>query len=337
MKRSVRAVVLAGAAILALAAPARAQQVVKMASLVPAGSSWHTILLEMAEQWKTASGGKVVLRIYPGQTMGDDPVVISKMKLGSLQAALLAGVGDIDHSIYALQVPMMYGSYEEVDYVLEKLTPRLDAALLAKGYVVLNWTDGGWVHFFSKKPAARPADLKPLKLFAWAGDNDVIETYKAAGFNPVALPSTEVATALQTSLVEAMPAPPQAAVILQWFNYAKNMTDVKWALLLGATVITKDAWEKLPADLRPALMEASRQAGRKLRDETRRNGQSSVEAMQKKGLNLVHVDAAGEAEWRKAAEAAYPRIRGGVIPADVFDEARKHLEEFRKRSGSGAR
>lgn len=320
------------------AAHAQAPVTIKMASLVPKGSAWHTVLLEMAGKWKTASGGKVNLIIYAGQTMGDDPDVIRKMKLGSLQAALLASVGDIDHSVYALQVPMMYSSYEEVDYVREKMTPRLNKALEAKDFVVLNWTDGGWIHFFTKTPVVTPDDLKPLKLFAWAGDNDVIETYTRAGFHPVPLPSTEVSTALQTGLVTAMPAPPQAAVILQWYNYAKNMTDVRWALLLGATVITKGGWDKIPVDVRPALLQAAQEAGQKLRDQTRNNGPRDIEAMQKRGLNVVHVDAKALAEWRKAAENAYPHIRGTVIPADVFDEARKHLEEFRKRSGaSGGR
>lgn len=304
---------------------------IKMASLVPAGSEWHNILLQMADDWKKASNGNVTLRIYPGQTMGDDPDVLRKMKLGSLHAALVASVGEADHSVFALQVPMMYSSYEEVDYVLEKMTPRLNAALEAKGFVVLNWTDGGWVHFFTKKPVARPEDLKRLKLFAWASDSDVIETYKAAGFNPVPLPSTEISTALQTDLVTAVPAPPQAAVILQWYNYAKNMTDVKWALLLGATIITRQAWEKIPAEYRPAILEASRKAGLRLRDITRKNALRDIESMRKRGLNVVHVDAKVESEWRKAAEKAYPRIRGKVIPADVFDEARKHLSEYRAK------
>ena len=315
---------------LASTLPAKAQVTIKMASLLPAGSEGHNVLLQMAEDWKKASGGKVILRIYPGQTMGDDPDVVRKMKLGSLHAALLASMGSIDPSVYALQVPMMYASYEEADHVREKLAPRLNAAMEAKGLVVLNWTDGGWVHFFTKTPVVRPDDLRKQKLFTWAGDNEVIEMYKATGFNPVPLPSTEIATALQTGLVTAMPAPPQAAVLLQWYTHAKNMTDVKWSLLLGATVISKDAWNKIPADLRPALLAASQNAGRRLRDMTRANAARDVEAMRKRGLNVVHLDAKGEAEWRKFAESAYPKIRGGVIPVAAFDEAAKHLADYRK-------
>jgi TRAP-type C4-dicarboxylate transport system substrate-binding protein len=44
--------------------PASAQNiVVKMATLVPQGSEWHTTLLEMADAWKRESGGRVTLRL----------------------------------------------------------------------------------------------------------------------------------------------------------------------------------------------------------------------------------------------------------------------------------
>jgi len=311
---------------------------VKMASPVPEGSVWHRILKEMEQEWAAASEGRVRLRIYPGQTAGDDPVVITKIKLGTLHAALLAGVGGVVPDVYALQVPMMYRSYAEVDYVREKMTPRLDAKFAAKGLVVLNWTDAGWVKFFTSEPVATPDQLKKLKLFAWAGDNEVIETYKAAGFNPVPLPSTEVSTALQTGLVTAMPAPPQAAVIMQWYKHAPNMTDIDWALLIGATVISKDTWEKIPADLRPALKRAAEEAGEKLRADTRKSGPEDTEAMAKRGLKVVTPNATQLAAWRDAVEAAHDKIRGGVIPADAFDEAQRLLEEYRsRRASSGGR
>jgi TRAP-type C4-dicarboxylate transport system substrate-binding protein len=310
--------------------------VVKMATLVPDGSSWHQILKETAEKWRTLSGGRVVVRLYPGGVAGDDPDVVRKMRLGTLNAGVLTSVGvaEIDKSVYALGIPMMYSSYEEVYSVLEKMRPRLEAGLEAKGFVVLNWADGGWVRFFSQKPVATPDDLRALKLFCWAGDNESVETWRAAGFNPVPLPSTEIATALQTGLVNALGAPPQVAVITQYYNHAKNMTDLQWQLLLGATIISKATWEKIPADLRPALLEAARDGGRRLQEEIRNSGEKDVEAMRKRGLNVVAVDAKAREAWRKTAESMYPRIRGTIVPADAFDEALRYRDEYRKRAGA---
>jgi TRAP-type C4-dicarboxylate transport system substrate-binding protein len=330
--------ILAAAALLAgAAAPASAQNVVvKMATIVPDGSAWSQILKEMGEKWKADSGGRVTLRLYPGSVAGDDPDVVRKMRLKTLNAALLtsAGLGEIDKTLFALQIPMMYSSTDEVDYVLDKMTPRLEQAMLAKGFVVLNWADGGWVHFFTQKPVTTPDDLKGLKLFSWAGDNDSAEVWKFAGFNPVPLPSTEISTALQTGLVNAVPAPPQAAVLLQWYLHAKNMTNLKWFFLLGGTVMTKDTWDRIPADVQPAIRRAAQEAGKRLRDEIRKAADRDIQAMQKRGLNVVAVDAKTEALWRTAAEAAYPRMRGPIVPADAFDEAKRLRDEFRKAGGA---
>ncbi len=330
----------ATAALLALAAlstkSASSQPiVVKMATLVPDGSSWHQILKETGEKWKTLSGGRVIVRIYPGGVMGDDPDVVRKMRLGTINAAVLTSVGvaEIDKSVYALGVPLMFDSYEEVYHVLEKMRPRLEASLEAKGFVVLNWADGGWVQFFTQKPVATPDDLRALRLFTWAGDTDAVEVWKSAGFNPVPLPATEIATGLKTGLVTALGSPPQVAVISQYYTNAKNMTDLRWQLLLGATLISKSTWDKIPADIRPALLEAARDAGKRLQTEIRESAGRDIEAMQKRGLNVVPVDAKTRANWQKTAEGLYPRIRGLIVPADAFDEALRFRDEYRKAGG----
>jgi TRAP-type C4-dicarboxylate transport system substrate-binding protein len=305
---------------------------VKMATLVPQGSAWHTTLQEMAEAWKAASGGKVTLRLYPGGVAGDDSDVVRKMRLGTLDAGLLTAVGlaDVDRSVFALAVPMAYDSYDELDYVLEKMTPQLEQAFEAKGFVVLNWADAGWIRFFTKSPVRTPEELKSLKLFVWSGDSLAVELWKAAGFNPVPLPSTEISTALQTGLVSAVPTTPQAAVLLQWYVHAPNMTDIDWALLLGGTMIAKRAWEKIPADLRPALLASARETGRKWRQQTRAAAERDVEAMKARGLKVWQVDAAAEAQWRKAVDAAYPRLRGSFVPGEAYDTALRLRDEYRR-------
>ncbi len=337
--RPLLAALLASAALLLAGPRCEAQTVlVKVATLVPDGSSWHQVLKELAEKWKTLSGGRVTVRLFAGGVAGDDPDVVRKMRLGTLQAGVLTAVGvaEVDKSVYALGVPLMYDSYEELYAVLEKMRPRLEASLEAKGFVVLNWADGGWVHFFTKRPVAVPNDMRQLKLFTWAGDSESVEVWKSAGFNPVPLPATEIMTGLQTGLVESLGTPPQVAVISQYFNHAPNMTALRWQLLLGATVIRKDVGERIPADLRPQLMEISREAGRRLQAEIRAGESRDIEAMKKRGLNVVTPNAQQLAEWQKLTAAIYPKIRGPIVPADAFDEALRYRDEYRKAHGAKA-
>jgi TRAP-type C4-dicarboxylate transport system substrate-binding protein len=306
--------------------------VVKMATLVPQGSDWYTDLQEMGQEWQTASGGRVTLRLYPGGVAGDDSDVVRKIRLGILEGGVLTSVGlaDVDRSVYALELPMAYTDYDEFNAVLDKMSPRLEKIYSDKGFVILAWADAGWVHFFTKSPVRVPDDLKALKLFAWSGDDFATELWRSSGFNPVPLPSTEISTALQTGLVSALPTTSQAAVLLQWYTHAKNMTDVNWAVLLGAIVVSRTTWERIPADVRPALLKAAREAGAKARAQTRESAVKDVEAMVKRGLTVIHLDAADVDAWRRAAEAAYPTLRGGYVPAAEFDEALKLRDEYRK-------
>ena len=335
MRSFTGAVALALSIALGSAAAAAGQTVtVKMATLVPDGSSWHLALKQMAEEWKTESAGKVQVRLYAGGVAGDDPDVVRKMRLGTLNAGVLtaAGLGEIDKSVFALGIPMMYDSYDEVYAVLERMRPGLEAKLAAKGFVVLGWADGGWVHYFSQKAVATPDDLRKLKLFTWAGDVEGVELLKAAHFNPVPLPSTELATALQTGLVQAFGAPPQVAAIAQYYNHAKFMTDLDWQLLLGAILVTKDVWEKIPADVQSRLRTSAEAASAKLRADVRSSIGRDVEAMKKRGVQVVPVSPAQRAEWVKLVDGLRDKIRGPIVPADAFDEALRYRDELRAKS-----
>jgi TRAP-type transport system periplasmic protein len=324
------------AVVVATAAPASAQTItIKMATMVPEGSSWHLVLKEVAAEWKRISNGRVNVILFAGGVAGDDTDVVRKMKMGTLQGAVLTAVGfaEIEKSVYALEVPMMYNSYEEVYDVLGRMRPRLEGSMQAKGFTVLNWADAGWLRFFTKTPVRTADELKQQKLFQWAGDNDSLEIMKGAGFNVVPLPATELATALQTGLVNALATTPQVAVLTQYYNYAKNMTDMQWAVLLGGTVIKKDVWDRIPADLHAPLLKAMNDAGNKLQTDIRNGGMRDVDAMKKRGLNVVPVDAKTHEAWVKVVEAAYPKIRGRMVPTDAFDEAMKYRDEYRKRTG----
>jgi TRAP-type C4-dicarboxylate transport system substrate-binding protein len=312
--------------------------VVKMGTSAPEGSSWHQIFKEMGGKWAQAPGGGVTLRIYPGGVLGDEPDLVRKMRVGQIQAAALTatGLAEIDESVAALQIPMMFRSYAELDYVRERMRPALEKRLLDKEFVVLNWGDAGWVMFFAKEPFTTPDDVKKMKLFVWAGDNDAVELWKAAGFHPVPLPSTEILTGLQTGLINAFDTTPLLALSSQWFALAPRMLDLKWAPLLGATVMTRKAWEKIPKDTRPAVLRAAAEAGERLKGDIRAANDKAIEAMQEHGLKVAPATSAVEALWLKAAEDTYAKIRGTLVPAAMFDDVKRLRDQFRASSGKSA-
>jgi TRAP-type C4-dicarboxylate transport system substrate-binding protein len=306
--------------------------IIRMGTLAPKDSEWHKILLNMGEEWKKISGGKIELKVYPGGEQGDEPAMVEKLRIKKLQSVAISGAGlsGIDSAVSALQIPMLLNSYEEVDYVRDRLAPRLEQGLAKRGFIVLNWADAGWVHFFTKKPAMHPDEIRAMKLCVLQGDNSTFELYKSHGFHPVALAATDILTGLQTGLIDAFQSPPLVALGSQWFGGAKNMLDVRFAQLVGATLISKDVWEKIPANIRPELLKSAHTAGVALRENIRKAEEQSIPLMQQFGLNVVHADSAALTEWRKLAVSIYPYLRGTDMPADIFDLAMRLHQEFIK-------
>jgi TRAP-type C4-dicarboxylate transport system substrate-binding protein len=247
--------------------------------------------------------------------------MVRKMAVGQLQGAAVTTVGlhDIAAEPTALTVPLMFDSAAELQKALPILEPKLDVLLEKKGYVPLTWGAIGAIKLFCTKPFKTPAEAAGAKIFAWEGDPGSVKAWKAAGFNPVVLSSTDVITSLQTGMIECIPNVPLYVLTARLFEKAPYMIDVNWGWLVGATVVRKDAWEKIPADLRPKLLAIARELGKKVDVEVARLNTEAVTAMEKQGLKVVKVDAAA---WRVMAEKSWPVVRGEVVPAAFFDEVK---------------
>jgi TRAP-type C4-dicarboxylate transport system substrate-binding protein len=294
----------------------------RLGTLAPQGTSYHRILQTMGERWRTATNGQVQVTVYAG-TMGSELELVRRMRLGQLQAATLSvlGLREIDPGVSAL---------EEVEFVRSRLEPVLSRRLADKGFVALFWADAGWVRYFARRPAVRPDDFKGLKLFVTAGDNEQYDLMRSAGFSPVSLEISDALTSLQTGMVDAVPIPPYFAEVMQLYTVADNMLEINWVPLVGATIISKRTWDALSPETQAALRSAADAAGAAFQVAGRSESDSAVGAMRRRGLHVIPVTPAVEAEWRATAESFYPRIRGTMVPADMFDEVRRLLTEYRQ-------
>ena len=314
------------------AAEAAGNPALKIATVAPAGSSFDKQLRTLGAEWARGPGG-VGMNVYPGGALGGELQLVRRLRGNSIQGAMLTTVGlaQIDRSITALQfMPMMFNSWEEVDLVRERLRPELERRLREAGYVVLFWGDAGWVRFFSSRPIKGMADLKPMKVLASAGNPESIEMMKAY-YQPVVLEPDQIPLGLRNRMIDAAPIPAFLANFLQLADYAPYMLDLRWAPIMGALVISARAWDGLdPAD-QAWIRETSGHAGREMRRTSRAEDEAAVRAMQEKhGLKVVTLSAAAEREWREEIARMYPRIRGTLVPAAMFDTAVDALRESRE-------
>ncbi len=306
---------------------------INLGTIAPRGSSHHQTLLAMGEKWREAPGGGVKLVIYPDGIQGGESDMVRLMRVGSLHSALLTvrGLEDIEPGIAGLSsIPMVYRDLDELDYVIEKLQPELQKRLLIKGFVLLFWVDAGWVRYFSKQPVIYPDNLKKMKIFVWAGNPAQVEVMIQAGYYPVPLETSEIMPGLQTGLINVVVSPPFYALAGQIDNLAPHMLELNWGPLVGAVVIRSHTWNKIPDVTKEALQIAAADAGKKMKIIGREESINAEAAMKNRGLTVHPVSSKIEEEWRETAtKLLYPRIRGNMVSADIFDEVIQLIQEYR--------
>jgi TRAP-type C4-dicarboxylate transport system substrate-binding protein len=303
---------------------------IKLATVVPDGSVWDRNLRQMADEWKQATGGRVTVSIFGGMSQGDESTVLRKMRLDALQAAAFTtlGLGTIDSAFDIFNVPFFFESYDELNYVTAKLTPVIAKRLEAKGFVFLNWGHGGWTQLFTKRPVQTLADLKTIKLYTSAGNDRMVQWFKANGFEPRPMAMTDIMTGLTTGMIEGLPTPALAAQLFQWYRQTPYMLDIGLAPVVGASVITRKAWNGIPAADRPQLLASAAGVEKRLQAEVPKQDQAAVAELTKRGVTVTK---ANGAEWRSQADSLARTMRGEMVPPDIFDLASRARDEYRSK------
>ncbi|MEE8335256.1 MAG: TRAP transporter substrate-binding protein DctP [Candidatus Neomarinimicrobiota bacterium] len=299
--------------------------IIKMATLAPESSEWYGQLVKMGQEWKKATAGQVTLRIYPSGVVGDERDMIRKMRIGQIHAAAITseGLSEINNDFTAFFMPMLYESWDDVDYIRERIAPDLENGLEENGFKLLYMADVGWVYWFTKEKITVPDELKKMKIFTWAGDYKTAELWKKVGFNPVPLASIDILSGLQTGLINALPGPPLYALGQQWFGITNHMLKMRWGLISAGIVIDMRTWNKIKPDHQHAILKITKAASQKIQAVNRDQEDNAIAVMQEYGL-IVHEQSKADYDyWLKLTKSWYPNLRGSVVSEYIFDKVVK--------------
>jgi TRAP-type C4-dicarboxylate transport system substrate-binding protein len=305
---------------------------IKLGSLAPVGSPWELGARRLAAEWEKISGGTVTVKIYAGGVAGDEPDMIRKMRIGTLNAALITvtGLQGIFNGFKTLSYPLLLQSDDELAYVLDRMKPFFDAELQKRGFKPVMWSSSGWVYFFSRAPVVNPNDLRRQKLWVWSGDPDEVQAYQSAGFQTVTTAATDLMTSLQGGMVDALVTSPLIAASSQWFGIAGNMTAMKLAPLWGAAVVSMKSWSQIPADLQPRLLEAAEKINESLAPDLAKADGQAISVMQKYGLKVNDVSAPAKAAWEDLLQKTFAGLVGKTFDKTSFDLVNQYLAEYLK-------
>ncbi|MBP6626139.1 MAG: TRAP transporter substrate-binding protein DctP [Arenimonas sp.] len=318
---------LAGLLLACLAAPATAQ-VIKIATLAPDGSAWMREVRAAAAEVKQGTGGRVEVKYFPGGVMGNDAVVLRKLRLGQLQGGVLTSselsLVYRDTPVYGL--PFLLDGWEQVPRLRAELDPIMAKGFKAKGIHLMGVSDVGFAYLMGDRPLRTQADMSGIKLWIPQNDEIATRTFKRGGINAIPLPIGDVFTSLQTGLVDTVVNTPSGAVALQWHGKVKHMVDLPLTFVVGFMVIDERTWAKVsPAD-QPILDKAFSDAARRMDANVRRDDVSALAAMKKQGLVVAPLDPAESARWRAVgAEVSAQMEADGTFSPEVMAAVRRAL------------
>jgi TRAP-type C4-dicarboxylate transport system substrate-binding protein len=257
--------------------------------------------------------------------------MIRKIRINQLQAAAITGVGlgSIVEDIYAVQLPFVIRTSEELDYVMGELQPTFKRMFDEKDFTLVAWFMAGWAHLFSKTPVLTVRDARDLKLYADPSSPAIVDAWKKMGFQVVPVSSTEVLPALQSDLVEAFLLTPLTAAALQWFGLAKNMMELPLVPMISGIVVSERVWESIPGELQSELLDIVDRQLHILSEETASLEREAMQIMLKNGLQIQPVSPESAAEWERVVEEGLELITGTVVSERIFAEVQMLLENYR--------
>jgi len=309
------------AATVAAPAVARAEVVLKIATLAPEGSAWMKLFHKWADAVEARTEKRVRVKFYASGIQGDERDVIRKIRAGQLAGGAVTGIG-----LSAVCPEVRAFDVARTDAELDALRAALGEVLKKKceerGFMLANWGDVGPIHLFSKIPVKSLDDIKKLKLWQWNDDPVSAKMFEALGIRGVPMGVPEVLPGLSTGQIDAFFGSPLSTLALQWGEHAKFMTSAVVGQASGATILSKKVWDTIPAADQAVMREEQQKMQTEVLELVRGDNKRALEALQKKGMQVVATPPELVAELDRRGEAV-ARTAGEKFPKEVQAEVER--------------
>lgn len=302
--------------------------VIRYASLAPPGSAFGKILKAWGRTFKTETQGRAELRFYTGGSQGDERDFIRKIRAGQIDAAGITttGMGMVVRPILVLTAPGLITELPQLYYVRTQLRSRFEELFRESGFELLAWGDGGKNRLFSTEAFAKPADLKSLRPWAWK-DDPVFAGYLAViGANPVRVGANEVYGGLQTRMIDTVPSSAIMAVAIQWYTKLNFMAKQNLNIIIGGSIIKKEALDQLTPGDQKILLDTSERAARTSDKIVIRDDRKAYQTLLARGITEIDLTPY-QAEWDAVAKEARERLAGRVYSKSLLAQVEKLASE----------
>jgi C4-dicarboxylate-binding protein DctP len=322
----------AAAALIALIGPATAQQpiVIKFSHVVAPDTPKGLAATKFAELAEKYTNGKVKVEVYPNSQLYKDKEELEALQLGAVQMlapsnSKFGPIGIKEFEVFDL--PYILPDLATLRKVTEgPLGAKLLKLLEPKGMVGLAYWDNGFKQMSANKKLIAPGDYKGLKFRIQS--SKVLEAqFRSLGAVPQVMAFSDVYQALQTGVVDGQENTPSNMLTQKMHEVQKYTTVTNHGYIGYVVVVNKKFWEGLPADIRPQLEKAMKEATAYNNNRSAQENSDALEAMRKSGkTELIQLTSEQDVAMRKAMEPVYDDVSSRI--------SKSLVDEFRKEAGT---
>ncbi len=323
-------------ALLVITLPAQALTF-KIATIAPDGTAWMNEMRKGADEIKQRTEGRVKFRFFPGGIMGNDKSVLRKIRIGQLHggAIVSGGLAAIYSDIGIYSVPFIFRSFEEVDYVRQKMDPLLIEGLKKKGFISFGFAEGGFAYLMSNQSIKVVDDFKGQKV--WVPQNDEVSrtAFESIGVKPVSLALSDVLTGLQTGLIDTIAGSASGAIALQWHTQVKYLMDEPLSYLYASMVISHKRFKRLSTKDQQIVTKVMGQTFERLNELNRKDDINARQALQDQGITFVKIAPELAGQWFAIRQNVEKTMsKKGVLSKKIIATLQQHLDDYRQMASS---
>ncbi|MGD8538740.1 MAG: TRAP transporter substrate-binding protein DctP [Candidatus Aminicenantes bacterium] len=305
------------------------QKPIRLGTLATEESDWGNSLKAMNAELIKESEGQIKLALTFSM---DEERLIDLMRKGQFDAVSVTGMGLgwVLGELFIFELPMLFSSYEELDYVRRKLTPEFSRRFENINYVLLGWGDLGFTYLFSKQPIRTQSDLKKTRF--WVSNLDpVAEAFAIeSGEKPTLASVSNVLSMLEQDEIDTVYGPPYGCLALQWYTHLNYMSDLILAPGFAATIINKRKFDTISLSERNLFKRISEKHHRLNREIIRKRNEESIDVLKNEGIEIIPIPLKEKQKWHSVALRVQNQLaaQGRFFDRELLDRVRQLLEEF---------
>jgi TRAP-type C4-dicarboxylate transport system substrate-binding protein len=306
-----------------------AQTTVTFSTTCAKGSAVSQIFERAAEDLSKRTEGQVSLKVSYNGNQGNEPAVVSKMKNGQVDGALITaeGLKAVNGGLQVLELPFLITSLAEAKSVHFTMAGTIEQMFSDGGFRFACWADPGISYIYSRDPVNDKTSLDGLRTAILAYDLTGRAFFLKCHANGIPMGEPEILPSLQTGSVIACYGTPSDAINQQWYTkLAYGMND-PFRYRSGAVVFRNGLASKLTPEQHKALLAAFSAIEADLENIAVTNNESASRAIGKAGIEFTRLNAAALAELQKTAAAVWEEKCGTLYPAEVLEKVRAIIKK----------